>query len=304
MMTAVRASWHASPLRYPGGKAKLTQYFKALVRGNNLLDTTYVEPFAGGCGVGLSLLFHGYVSHVVINDLSGPIYAFWRAVVEEPDRFQEQILKVELSTEEWLKQRRVFQHSDGSTDFDVGFATFYLNRTNHSGVLNAGMIGGHSQRSAYGLDARFNRAELAARINRIGRHSRNITILNLDASDLIANVQDIAGIPNPLIYIDPPYFKKGRDLYYDFYRPDDHKKLRDSIVEIDPVIRWVVSYDNETEINELYRNYKSLQYNLNYSVRNGRVGNEVMFFSENLSPARLSEGGLQEIGDQFPRLVG
>jgi len=259
MTSQVRASWHASPLRYPGGKAKLTQYFKALIRNNNLLDCTYVEPFAGGCGVGLSLLFHGYVNHVVINDLSTPIYAFWRAVVEEPERFQEQILNVPLSTEEWTNQRRIFQSAKASTSFEVGFATFYLNRTNHSGVLNAGMIGGHSQSSAYGLDARFNRAELAARVKRISRNSRNITIKNHDAAEILCNIHDITETSCPLVYIDPPYFKKGRDLYYDFYQPRDHEHLRNAVRRLGSEVRWVVSYDNEPEINSLYVDYQSLE---------------------------------------------
>ncbi|ESY09882.1 DNA adenine methylase [Mesorhizobium sp. M0615] len=290
---SARASHHASPLRYPGGKAKLAPYFKALVRKNRLLDGTYVEPFAGGGGVGLCLLLHGYVEHIILNDLSAPIYAFWRALLDEPDRFQQKILDIELTTEEWLNQRQVFQEAEGRISFEIGFATFFLNRTNHSGVLNAGMIGGHSQRSAYGLDARFNRQELAARVMRIAKNRSKITVMNLDAAELIRNVTEIAGDDRPLIYIDPPYYRKGRDLYYDFYRQEDHGKLRDVIVQLNSAIPWVVSYDNEPAIRELYDAHQMLEYNLSYSVRNGRQGKEVMFMSDCLKPASLAEGGLQ-----------
>jgi DNA adenine methylase len=300
-MTAlgVRASFHASPLRYPGGKSKLANYFKALVRNNRLFDGTYVEPFAGGGGVGLSLLLHGYVDRIILNDLSKPIYAFWRALLNEPDRFQERILNIELTAKEWERQRKIFQNAGEDTSFDVGFSTFFLNRTNHSGVLNGGMIGGQAQNSAYGLDARFNRLELVARIKRIARYASKITVLNLDAAELISNVTTIAEDTQPLVYIDPPYFKKGRDLYYDFFEESDHYRIRDVVTALDPSIRWVVSYDNVAEIIALYRDHEAIEYNLSYSVRNGRIGTEVMFFSKSLLPPQPTEGGLQEASAQM-----
>ena len=296
-MTAAskRASYHASPLRYPGGKAKLAPFFKALVRANRLLDGVYVEPFAGGGGVGLSLLLHGYVERIVLNDLSAPVYAFWRALLDSPDQFREAIMSVDLTVDEWTRQRAIFQEAAGRSSFEIGFATFFLNRTNHSGVLNGGMIGGHAQNSVYGLDARFNREELAARVKRIARSRSKIEIFNLDAAHLIANVTKIAECPQPLMYIDPPYYRKGRDLYYDFYKPEDHVTLRDAVAGINPAVMWVVSYDNEPEIIDLYGGYRTLEYNLNYSVRNGRVGKEVMFFSDSIVPPALSEGGLPDL---------
>lgn len=295
--SGARASYHTSPLRYPGGKAKLAPYFKSLIRKNRLLDCTYVEPFAGGGGVGLNLLLHGYVERIILNDLSAPIYAFWRALLDEPELFQQRIHDIELSTDEWLNQRRIFQEAKGKISFEIGFATFFLNRTNHSGVLNGGMIGGHAQKSIYGLDARFNRQELSARVKRISRNRSKIAALNFDAATLIANIQEISGERHPLLYIDPPYYKKGRDLYYDFYKTDDHSKLRDVIFSLPAEVNWVVSYDNESEILNLYRECKALQYNLSYSVRNGRIGKEVMFFSKYLVAPPLSDGGLQDIFD-------
>jgi DNA adenine methylase len=288
MTERVRASYHASPLRYPGGKAKLAPFFKTLVRDNLLLDGTYIEPFAGGGAVGLCLLLHGYVDRIFLNDLSTPIYAFWRAMLDHPDRFIERIQKVDLTTKEWLKQRQIFLDPVNGTSFEIGFATFYLNRTNHSGVLNAGMIGGHAQKSAYGLDARFNRQELAARVRRIARCRSKITVMNLDASELIANVQQISENNRPLLYIDPPYYRKGRDLYYDYYNPGDHSKLRDAIVRLDPQVLWVVSYDAEAEILALYRGFQSFRYDLSYSARNGRVGNEVMFLPKSVRTTQFA----------------
>ncbi|MBP2498943.1 DNA adenine methylase [Methylobacterium sp. PvP062] len=291
----VRASFHVSPLRYPGGKAKLAPYFKALVRQNKLLDGVYIEPFAGGGGVGLCLLLHGYVNRIFLNDLSAPIFSFWKALLDEPERFQKRILDIPLTTDEWINQRKIFQEANGEISFETGFATFFLNRTNHSGVLNGGMIGGHGQKSAYGLDARFNKNELAARVRRIAKNRHNISILNLDAAELIENCQSIADEKSPLVYIDPPYFRKGRELYYDFFESKDHERLRDVISGLSGQVKWVVSYDNEPEIVDLYQAYDKLEYNLNYSVRNGRVGKEVMFFSDCVAPVSLEMGGLQAL---------
>ncbi|WP_174301218.1 DNA adenine methylase [Caulobacter sp. S45] len=283
-----------SPLRYPGGKGKLAAYLKAVIRSNRLFDRTYVEPFAGGGGVGLALLLNGYVNHIVLNDLSRPIYAFWHAILYETNRFEERISTVALTINEWEQQRNTFRAASSDL-FDLGFATFYLNRTNHSGVLNGGMIGGYSQKSTYGLDARFNRQELVARVRRIGKNSRRITIRNDDAASLLQDLPSITGEPNPLLYIDPPYYTKGRDLYYDFYSQEDHTSLRDVIDTLDNNVAWVVSYDNASEIARLYSHRRSLVYDLSYSVRNGRVGRELMFFSDHLMIPDLSEGGLVDL---------
>lgn len=292
---STKASHHASPLRYPGGKAKLGPYFKALIKNNKLYDCVYFEPFAGGAGVGLTLLVHGYVSRIVLNDLSYPIYCFWRALLDNPEKFKARIRDVALSVDEWTHQRDVFRAQDTADPFELGFAAFYLNRTNRSGVLNGGMIGGYAQTSKYGLDARFNRDELAARVERLARNRDNIEVHNLDANNFIQNIPQLASSSKSLVYIDPPYYKKGRDLYYDFYLEKDHAILRDAITSLGDNINWVVSYDNEPEIVELYSRFRALFYNLGYSVRNGRVGREAMFFCDRLEIPELYEGGLEEI---------
>jgi DNA adenine methylase len=251
-----------------------------------------VEPFAGGGGVGLALLLHGYVDRIVLNDLSEPIYAFWRGMLDEPARFIDRILSAPLTPEEWVRQRETFRSSEAK-QFELGFAAFYLNRTNHSGILNGGMIGGHAQSSTFGMDARFNRQELAARVSRIARQSEKISVTRLDAADLLAQISTICADRRPFIYIDPPYYVKGRDLYYDFYKDADHGRLRDAIIALPEVIPWVVSYDNVAPIVALYDGYETLTYDLSYSVRNGRVGREIMFFSSSLTPADFIEAGIK-----------
>lgn len=67
---------YCSPLRYPGGKGKVADYFKQIFRDNSLYDGVYVEPYAGGASVALSLLFNEYVSKIIINDIDRSIFAF------------------------------------------------------------------------------------------------------------------------------------------------------------------------------------------------------------------------------------
>lgn len=213
---------HFSPLRYPGGKAKLSPFIKAVIELNDLGDGTYVEPFAGGAGIAIQLLLQGYVSQIEINDLSRPIYSFWTSVRDEGAKFADRIRNIELSIAEWQRQKAIFG-SDQSGAFDLGFATFYLNRTNRSGVLNGGPIGGRGQTGNYLIDARFNRENLAYRIERIAALRKFIHISNEDALIFVKRCKK--KLPKEsLIYADPPYFRKGSQLYYDFFVERDHRR--------------------------------------------------------------------------------
>ena len=278
---SVRASHHLSPLRYPGGKGKLAPIIKKFVRDNHLLDRVYVEPFAGGAGVALALLMHGYMRRIVINDLNPPIYAFWRSIISENERFCARIEDTPVDPSEWKRQKAIL-HDEATSEFDLGFAAFYLNRTNHSGVLNGGMIGGKSQASHYRIDARFNRKELAKRIARVGRYADRISLSNFDAADLIRNLSETDEPENFFIYADPPYVKKGPDLYYSFFKDSDHRELAKEMSRLPKEMAWMVSYDNAPLVTDLYSRFNRAEYDLNYSVRNGGSGREVMFFSPSL----------------------
>lgn len=266
-----------SPLRYPGGKARLAGYIQSIFVQNNLEGGTYVEPYAGGASVALQLLFSGVASHIHINDLDPSIFAFWHSVVTRGERFCECIQKAPLTIDEWHRQRDIYR--SGTTDlFSRGFATFYLNRTNRSGIIDgAGVIGGQKQAGKYKMDARFPKDTLIRRIRRIMELSDHIDVSNLDALELL---QLVDGKPQTFVYLDPPYFKKADRLYANFYQPEDHKMVRDAVAKLS--VNWAVSYDAHNEIRELYRNFEGLQYPLQYSARTKYLGQELMFFSPGL----------------------
>jgi DNA adenine methylase len=277
---------HYTPLRYPGGKGKLAAYIKELMKENRLLDGEYVEAYAGGAAIGLELLFHDYVSRIHINDLSRPLHAFWYGTLYHTDRLCKLIRDTPLTLKSWDRQRRVFGNQDDFDDLTLGFATFFLNRTNRSGILNGGIIGGRDQTGPWKIDARFNRSELIYRIESIAKMKRRINLTRMDALTFLkAGVSEWPA--KTLIYLDPPYYVKGRDLYYDFYQHDDHEALSRFVTGKLIRQRWIVSYDNAPAVRGMYKGCQRLTYSLRYSARNTREGSEVMFFSDSLRACPL-----------------
>ena len=270
-----------SPLRYPGGKGKLSKFMAEVVRLNGLSDGTYIEPYAGGAGIAWELLITGVVRRVIINDISPHVFAFWKSVLSHTDDLCRQIRNVPLSVEEWDHQKEIFRRPKEASTIELGLAFFYLNRTNRSGILNGGLIGGRKQLGKWRMDARFNRKDLIHRITKIADCAGRVEVTCADAVDLL--IEKLGGLgERDLIYLDPPYFEKGRMLYYDAYGPDDHAKVADLLAEVKG-LRWVVSYDNVEAIRSLYSFAPRLEYRVGYSARDRRQGREVMFFSEGLT---------------------
>lgn len=286
---------HFTPLRYPGGKGKLAAYVKAVIRANGLDDGEYVEPYAGGAAVALELLFQEYVSKIHINDLSQPVYSFWKSVLNDTDQLCRLIKDTPLSMSSWDRQKRIFASPANHDHIEIGFATFFLNRTNRSGILNAGVIGGRNQTGPWKIDARYNADELIFRIESIAKMRKRIRLTRSDALALLCH-----GLPRwgakTLIYLDPPYYDRGRELYYDYYRPSDHKALAEFIGSKMADRHWLVSYDNVAPIKELYGGFRSIVYTVGYSARENRKGREVMFFAPSLDIPELV-GPIQQVGD-------
>lgn len=278
---------HFTPLRYPGGKAKLAPFVKQLMEENRLLDGEYVEPYAGGAAIALELLFHEYVSRIHINDVSKPVHAFWRSVLRHTEEFCRRIVKTPLTVAQWDKQKRVLQHPADYDEAELGFATFFLNRTNRSGILNGGIIGGREQAGPWKIDARYNAKELVRRVEAIARMREKISLTRQDALKFLKD--GFSRWPErTLIYLDPPYYVKGRDLYYDFYKPEDHQSVADFIRTNTTGQRWIVSYDNVEPIRRLYKGTRHIIYEIGYSARSASQGSEVMFFCDGLNVPAFS----------------
>ena len=273
----------ASPLRYPGGKWRIARFFERLLQGNYDQPPTYLEPFAGGASLALTLLFRGFVSRIFLNDLDPAVHAFWRTIVSDPARLIRLIERTPISPKEWHRQREIFNTGADAGRLALGFAFFFLNRTSHSGILNGGMIGGAKQRGTWKIDARFNRVELIERIRRIVGVRQLIHVSGIDGLEFIN--QHRRRRTRSLVYLDPPYFSAGRDLYLNAYRPEDHSSVREAVASLQAP--WVVSYDDVPTIKALYREVRCRHLNLIHTARDTRVGDEVMFFSDRLHIPRF-----------------
>jgi len=270
--------YHYSPLRYPGGKTFLFPLFDSVIRENGLEKVTYVEPFAGGAGAALVLLISGKVNQIVINDLDRAIYAFWKSAIFSSSKFIKKIHSTPVTIKEWKKQKAIYNNPK-SRQFELGFATFFLNRTNTSGILDGGPIGGLEQKGKYKINARFNKEKLAERIHRISLYKNKISVFNKDGLELINNYLNER---NAFIYLDPPYFEKGSSLYLNHYKKEDHEALAKKLNQ-NPNAFWLLTYDNKKEIKSLYPNRRIINFTLNYNAYESRKGREVMILSDALA---------------------
>lgn len=266
-----------SPLRYPGGKSLIYPFVASFLEENDLIGSTYAEPFAGGAGLALSLLYNGLVKKIYINDLDKAIYSFWKTAIENTDFLCSWIAEVSLDIETWKKYHEIYLHSEQYSFEDLAKATFFLNRTNVSGVIKGGVIGGLDQHGSYKIDARFNRVSLIKKVHKLGEFRDKIILSSEDAFSFLKKREKMES--DIFIYLDPPYYQKAPNLYMNFYRDNDHRLLSEKIVGLKK--KWMVSYDNHEFIKNLYANKHKILYSLQQSTSN-RVGKEILVFKDGL----------------------
>lgn len=275
-------SYTQSALRYPGGKSSLSGLLAEFIELNNLQDGIYAEPYAGGAGAGLNLLFSEYVSELILNDADRNIYLFWRSILFDTERFIKLLNDTPISIDEWKKHRQILRNSEVYSELEIAFSTFYLNRCNRSGILYAGPIGGQSQSGKWLLDARFNKVELTRRIEKIALFASRVSIHDLDAIDFIKQyILPLAVLDNRLlVYLDPPYYSKGSQLYLNYYVPEDHVTLA-NFINSQLGFKWIVSYDDVPQIRQLYSGREITTYAPRYSAHGAKIGKEVIIYCPN-----------------------
>lgn len=268
-----------SPLRYPGGKGQIYKTVVSILEKNNLIGCTYIEPFAGGAGVAMRLLLENKVNKIIINDIDKSIYAVWFCILNLTDEFIEKIRKTEINMDEWHKQKQIQKNKNNASMLELGFSTLFLNRTNRSGIIKAGVIGGQNQNGNYKIDCRFNKEKLINIITNIVEKRDKIEIYNMDAKEFIKVIKRKR---KKFFFIDPPYFKKGKDLYTNFFDEKDHVELAKFIKKNLSRQPLLISYDKCNQIEKLYKEYNTKLILLNYSLQNKRKGEE-LFFTKNIT---------------------
>jgi DNA adenine methylase len=276
-----------SPLRYPGGKGALSPFLIEVIYANNVQGGEYVEPYAGGAAAALALLFGEHVDRILINDADYRVYSIWKSILTHPSRFANEILSVPLTVEEWHKQKAIYKQPKQHSCFKVGFAAFFLNRCNRSGIImNAGPIGGMDQTGNYKIDARFNREDLAGRIQQIFENRSRISVENKDALQLLSDLKTRPDQKRLLVYLDPPYFVQGSRLYLNAYGPSDHATVSD-FLKSGVEFPWLMTYDNVPEIKALYPWATCRDFVLKYSAYESREGGEVLIAPRSLKLPEL-----------------
>lgn len=272
-----------SPLRYPGGKAVLSTFLGDILTINGLRDGIYVEPYAGGAGAALNLLFAEHVQRIVLNDADPCVFAIWNAILHRKGDFIRRLQETPVTIDEWKRQRVIYRQQARHSRIKVAFASFFLNRCNRSGIIvNGGPIGGVGQTGKWKIDARYNKKELLRRIEKIHLYRDRIDVYNMDAIEFLHNVIGrFDHLDNTLIYLDPPYYVKGSQLYLNHYRHEDHSRLA-TFLRQQANIRWILTYDNVPEIRKLYQDCQYIPFNLPYSAHGRRTGSELLIYQDNL----------------------
>ena len=270
---------NGSPLRYPGGKALMTPFLVDLFRENGLLHIVYAEPYAGGAGAAINLLMENYVDRIIINDANIGIYSFWHFLIAEPDRFIQTIQEIPVTLTEWYRQKEIIKNSTAPS-FELGVATFFMSRTNRSGVIKGGPIGGgteeHQQSAKYKIDCRFNKTNLIARLRGIVDKRERISVSNMDALDFLQMLPH-----DTFVYLDPPYYVKGKSLYMDHYKEENHQQLA-IYLQQEAAFPWLLSYDDTPQIREKYQELELYRFPLKYTVSTQRIGYELLTHSNQL----------------------
>lgn len=279
-----------TPLRYPGGKAKLYNFTKKLIIDNFDNPPIYAESFVGGAGLALKLLSNGVVSKIYINDFDYAIYCFWHSLKYENSKFKEKLKNSKFTIDEWDVQKKIYLSSklkskSKFTKLEIGYATFYLNRTNRSGILTAGPIGGRLQNGNYLMDCRFNIDGLLKIVENFNRIKENVHVYHRDAYKFIHAMDKMH--EDLVIYLDPPYVVKGPGLYKNSFDKEKHEELKESVKMLS--CKWFMTYDKNELIQKLYKEFPLQSFDLNYSAHSNKKGKELAIFSQSMVVNSLIE---------------
>jgi DNA adenine methylase len=263
----------SSPLRYPGGKSALAGLLQDVRNLNEFGNRAIAEPFGGGAGASLSLLYLEETPKLYINDADPAIHDFWWSIANRSEEFGGLIDKTRVNMAEWRRQRATYRATRRISRLRRGFAAFYLNRCNRSGIIvNGGPIGGVRQTGKWKLDARFNRKDLRARCDKVAEYSSRIDISGDDGIQFIQRLDST----EMFLFIDPPYFEKGPTLYLNALDAKYHERLAECL-KTTKRASWVLTYDDCPEVRKLYRGWATIRpFSLRYAAAERRCGTELL----------------------------
>ena len=264
-----------NPLRYPGSKASFASSVGAFVTACGYTGFEIVEPFAGSASVSIDLVSSGVCSKAILIERDPLLYAFWSAVFFDTRRLCNRINKLSIDLGTWhdLRPLLAINSPDEYELIDLAVAGLFFNRTNFSGVLHAGPIGGQQQKSVYKVNCRFNKDDLIARIRAIAKLQNRVEVIFSDALGFLETQKEAVN-QNRFYYVDPPYFVQGEKLYRYSFELSQHKQLAKVLSELKAP--WLLSYDRHPVIEMLYERYASSGFKFKYSSKIRKVEREFL----------------------------
>lgn len=239
-----------SPLRYPGGKSKMIDSIYHRLQ-YDMMDT-FIEVFAGGASLGLSLLDAGKIKRLVLNDYDPHVFAFWHTALTNHTYLTDRIMAGLPTMDDFWSAKEVCARQVAAPEEEQAWAFFLLNRTCFSGIVMANPIGGRGGTDEQ-LRARWNPKTLCKRLDRVAEMAPLIDLRQMDCVELL----EAYGYwyKDATLFVDPPYVDKGAALYPTAFTEDDHRRLAWMIESLHtgmPGPDIIITYDDCPLVRELY----------------------------------------------------
>lgn len=263
-------------IRYPGSKAKLIDPILAafpcemtLAMFQTLTDWEYREPFFGSGAIGFHLLprLSRHCS-VWLNDADPDLVCLWQSVYARPMDLIGHITRFTPSAAAFFDFKKRDCDGEGSVA-ERGFRKLALHRMSMSGFgyMSGGPIGGKDQANKlYNVQCRWNPERMKRDIAMLHRQLNKFVNVRITCGDFADLLTDACC--NAFVYLDPPYYEKGSQLYRFSFDADDHARLAEALQATNA--QWALSYDDHPEIRRLYSwaTFKELEVRYSNAVTN------------------------------------
>ena len=256
-------------IRYPGGKSRMRDHItKHLDRFGS---DRYVEPFAGGLGVGLHVI--GGMKESWINDADFNIYAMWHSVIHNHKELIELVSGFSPSVDAFREFKLRLANHKAEDLVQTGFMKMALHQISFSGLGEraGGPQGGVLQKENK-IGSRWSFPRIKKQITLSHAILKNTQCTCMDFEAVLKQASGYA------IYCDPPYYKRGNDLYAQRFSKEDHLRLA-KVLQHKKM--WILSYDNVAKIRSLYAPFASIEeVAVKYSINNPIQKKELIIYKD------------------------
>jgi DNA adenine methylase len=242
-------------LRYPGGKSKAVEKIITNIPSN---IKEFREPMVGGGSVSLVIkqLFPNI--KVKINDLNYDLICFWKTLRDNPDKLIKEVKRIKKAYKDGRKLYKDLITKSNGNEFERAVRFFVLNRITFSGTTDAG---GYSQQAFEKrfTDSAIERLKIASEI------VKDFEITHGYYEKLL--FEDGEGV---FIFLDPPYYSTVKSRLYgkngELHLNFDHKRFASNMKKCQHL--WLITYDDCTEIRELFSFAYIYPWEMQYGMNN------------------------------------